>query len=133
MPAMIGLTWGAEDLSARLGARGNREDDGRTWRSPYLLARNLCLITAAAAGVEPIDTVFVNLRDGEGLGQEAREAARDGFTGKMAIHPDQVAPINEAFPRRRPHALRATQPLSPAQGPSPPRPMAARSRTPSRA
>ena len=94
---LTALTWGAEDLSARLGARGNREDDGRTWRSPYLLARNLCLITAAAAGVEPIDTVFVNLRDGEGLGQEAREAARDGFTGKMAIHPDQVAPINEAF------------------------------------
>jgi citrate lyase subunit beta/citryl-CoA lyase len=94
---LTALTWGAEDLSARLGGRGNREDDGRTWRSPYLLARNLCLITAAAAAVQPIDTVFVNLRDGEGLGREAREAARDGFTGKMAIHPDQVAPINEAF------------------------------------
>jgi citrate lyase subunit beta / citryl-CoA lyase len=94
---LAALTWGAEDLSARLGGRGNREDDGRTWRSPYLLARNLCLITAAAAAVEPIDTVFVNLRDGEGLDREAREAARDGFTGKMAIHPDQVAPINEAF------------------------------------
>jgi len=94
---LTALTWGAEDLSARLGGRGNREDDGRTWRSPYLLARNLCLITAAAAAVQPIDTVFVNLRDGEGLGREAREAARDGFTGKMAIHPAQVPVINDVF------------------------------------
>jgi citrate lyase subunit beta / citryl-CoA lyase len=94
---LSGLTWGAEDLSAQLGARGNREDDERTWRSPYLLARNLCLITAAAAGVAPIDTVFVNFRDAEGLVREAREAARDGFTGKMAVHPSQVAPINAAF------------------------------------
>src|SRR6516165_1337157 len=94
---LTALTWGAEDLSARLGARGNREEDGRTWRSPYLLARNLCLIAAVAAGVEPIDTVFVNFRDGEGLDREAREAARDGFTGKMAIHPSQVDAINAAF------------------------------------
>jgi citrate lyase subunit beta/citryl-CoA lyase len=94
---LLALTWGAEDLSAALGARGNREDDGRTWRSPYVLARNLCLLTAVAAGVEPIDTVFVNFRDLEGLGREAREAARDGFSGKMAIHPNQVASINAAF------------------------------------
>ena len=94
---LVALTWGGEDLSAALGARGNREDDGRTWRSPYLLARNLCLIAAVAAGVEPIDTVFVNFRDGEGLDREAREAARDGFTGKMAIHPSQVDAINAAF------------------------------------
>jgi citrate lyase subunit beta/citryl-CoA lyase len=94
---LAALTWGAEDLSAQLGARGNREDDERAWRSPYLLARNLCLITAVAAGAEPIDTVFVNFRDAEGLTREACEAARDGFTGKMAIHPSQVAPINAAF------------------------------------
>jgi citrate lyase subunit beta/citryl-CoA lyase len=94
---LAGLTWGAEDLSAALGARGNREDDARAWRSPYLLARNLCLITAVAAGVAPIDTVFVNFRDAEGLSREAKDAARDGFTGKMAIHPSQVAPINAAF------------------------------------
>jgi len=94
---LVALTWGGEDLSAALGARGNREEDGRTWRSPYLLARNLCLIAAVAAGVEPIDTVFVNFRDGEGLDREAREAARDGFTGKMAIHPSQVDAINAAF------------------------------------
>jgi citrate lyase subunit beta / citryl-CoA lyase len=92
-----GLTWGAEDLSAVLGARTNREADGRTWTSPYRLARDLCLVTAAAAGVQPIDTVFVNFRDEEGLRLEAETAARDGFTGKMAIHPNQVAAINAAF------------------------------------
>jgi citrate lyase subunit beta/citryl-CoA lyase len=92
-----GLTWGAEDLSAALGARSNREADGRTWRSLYRLARDLCLVTAVAASVQPIDTVFVNFRDEEGLAQEAREAADDGFTGKMAIHPNQVAAINAAF------------------------------------
>ncbi|MBX9588109.1 MAG: CoA ester lyase [Hyphomonadaceae bacterium] len=92
-----GVTWGAEDLSAVLGARTNREDDGRTWTSPYQLARNLCLFTAAAAGVQPIDTVFVNFRDDDGLRQECRAAVRDGFTGKMAIHPNQIAVMNEAF------------------------------------
>ncbi len=92
-----GLTWGAEDLSAVLGARSNREDDGRAWTSPYRLARDLTLFTAAAAGVQAIDTVFVNFRDAEGLAQECRAAARDGFTGKMAIHPSQVAAMNEAF------------------------------------
>jgi citrate lyase subunit beta/citryl-CoA lyase len=94
---LSGITWGAEDLSAVLGARTNREKDERTWTSPYLLARNLCLFTAAAANVQPIDTVFVNLRDEEGLRQECQAAVRDGFTGKMAIHPDQVSVINEVF------------------------------------
>ncbi len=92
-----GLTWGAEDLSAELGARGNREDDGRTWTSPYRLARDLTLFAAAAAKVQAIDTVFVNFRDADGLRQECREAVRDGFTGKMAIHPGQVAIMNEVF------------------------------------
>lgn len=92
-----GITWGAEDLSAVLGARTNREEDGRTWTSPYLLARNLCLFTAAAANAQPIDTVFVNFRDEEGLRQECQAAVRDGFTGKMAIHPNQVAVMNEVF------------------------------------
>jgi citrate lyase subunit beta/citryl-CoA lyase len=104
MPSYVGassrleaLTWGAEDLSAAIGARTAREDDGRTWRSPYRLARDLCLFTAAAAGVQPVDTVYVNFRDAEGLRAEAQAAAMDGFTGKMAIHPNQVAAINEAF------------------------------------
>ena len=92
-----GLTWGAEDLSAELGARSNREDDGRTWTSPYRLARDLTLLAAAAAKVQAIDTVFVNFRDADALRQECREAARDGFTGKLAIHPGQVAIMNEAF------------------------------------
>ena len=64
------------------------------------MARNLCLFTAAAAQAQPIDTVFVNFRDAEGLRAESREAARDGFTGKMAIHPNQVAIINELFTPR---------------------------------
>jgi citrate lyase subunit beta / citryl-CoA lyase len=92
-----GLTWGAEDLAAALGARSNREADGRTWTSPYRLARDLTLFAAAAAGVQAIDTVFVNLRDSEGLRLECEAAARDGFTAKMAIHPAQIGPINQAF------------------------------------
>ena len=91
-----GLTWGAEDLSAVLGAKTNREPDG-TWTSPYMLARNLCLLTAAAADTQSIDTVFVDFRDAPGFRAEASAAARDGFTAKMAIHPSQVAVINEIF------------------------------------
>jgi len=91
-----GLTWGAEDLAAAVGAQTNREPDGN-WTSPYQLARNLCLFTAVAADVQPIDTVFVNFRDEQGFRREASAAARDGFTGKMAIHPNQVAAINEIF------------------------------------
>ena len=93
---LAGLSWGAEDLAGVIGAHANREADGR-WTSPYQLARNLCLFTAAAAATEPIDTVFINFRDAEGLRAEANEAVRDGFTGKMAIHPNQVAVINEVF------------------------------------
>ncbi|NJO22726.1 MAG: HpcH/HpaI aldolase/citrate lyase family protein [Sphingomonadales bacterium] len=70
---------------------------GRGLSSPYRLVRDLCLLTAAAADVEPIDTVFVDFRDEDGLRRECEEAAQDGFTGKMAIHPDQVAVINEMF------------------------------------
>ena len=92
-----GLTWGAEDLSAALGARTNREIDGRAWTSPFRLARDLSLFTAGAASVQAIDTVFVNFSDAEGLRLECQAAVRDGFTGKMAIHPDQVAVINEVF------------------------------------
>ena len=94
---LLALTWGAEDLSAAIGARGNREADGRTWTSPFRLARDLCLFTAAAAEVAAIDTVFVNFRDPEGFRAECLAAARDGFSGKLAIHPSQVAVINEVF------------------------------------
>ncbi len=91
-----GLTWGAEDLSALMGSSATREAGGG-WTSPYRLARDLCLFTAMAAGRQPIDTVYVDFRNTEGLAEECRLAARDGFTGKMAIHPDQVATINAAF------------------------------------
>jgi len=91
-----GLTWGAEDLSADLGSSTNRAPDGRH-TEPFRLARSLCLFGAVAAGVEPIDTVFPAFRDEEGLKRECEEAARDGFTAKMAIHPAQVAVINAAF------------------------------------
>ncbi len=92
-----GLTWGAEDLAAAIGARANREDDGCTWTSPFRLARDMCLMTAVAAGAQPIDTVFADFRNLDGLRREAMVAARDGFVGKMAIHPSQVAVLNEVF------------------------------------
>ena len=95
-PRLIGLTWGAEDLSAELGADANRDEDGR-FLDPYRLARSLCLAGAAAAQVQPIDTVYVDFRNEAGLRRECEEARRDGFTGKMAIHPAQVAVINQAF------------------------------------
>src|SRR3954454_6777998 len=93
---LIGVTWGAEDLSAELGAETNRDADGR-FTSPYWLARNLSLAAAAAARVEAIDTVYADFRNMEGLRAEALEARRDGFTSKMAIHPAQVAAINDVF------------------------------------
>ncbi len=93
---MEGLTWGAEDLSALVGSAATREPNG-VWTSPYLLARNMTLMAATASNRQPIDTVYANFRDIDGMKEEARLAARDGFTGKMAIHPDQVAHINAAF------------------------------------
>jgi citrate lyase subunit beta/citryl-CoA lyase len=94
---MVGMSWGAEDLSAVVGSLSSRRSGGRGLTSPYRLVRDLCLLTAAAADVEPIDTVFVDFREDAGLRRECEEAAQDGFTGKMAIHPDQVAIINELF------------------------------------
>jgi len=91
-----GLTWGAEDLSAELGAEANRDGDGR-FLDPYRLARALCLAAAAAARVQAIDTVTVDFRNAAALRRESEEARRDGFTGKMAIHPAQVPVINEVF------------------------------------
>jgi citrate lyase subunit beta/citryl-CoA lyase len=90
------LTWGAEDLSAELGAETNRDAQGR-FLDPYRLARALCLAGAAAAGVPAIDTVYVDFRDADGFRRECEEARRDGFSGKMAIHPAQVPIINELF------------------------------------
>jgi len=91
-----GLAWGGEDLSADLGAETNRLPDGG-YAGPYVLARTLTLLGAAAAGVTPIDSVFTNFRDAAGLRAEAIAARRDGFAAKMAIHPAQAPIINEVF------------------------------------
>ena len=93
---LAGLTWGAEDLPAAVGASTSREEDGR-YTPPYELARSLCLFGAAAAGVAPIETVYPAFRDLDGLAAYAARARRDGFTGMMAIHPAQVEVINRAF------------------------------------
>jgi citrate lyase subunit beta/citryl-CoA lyase len=93
---LAGLTWGAEDLSTAVGATTNKQDDG-SWSHPYQLARSLCLFAAHAAGVPAIDTLFADIRDATGLRAACVLARRDGFSGKIAIHPDQVAVINECF------------------------------------
>jgi citrate lyase subunit beta/citryl-CoA lyase len=93
---LAGLTWGAEDLPAAIGASTSREADGR-YTPPYELARSLCLFGAAAAGVAAIETVYPAFRDLDGLAAYAGRARRDGFAGMMAIHPAQVAVINDAF------------------------------------
>lgn len=93
---LVGLTWGAEDLGAAIGATANKEADG-AWTFPYRMARAQCLFAAAAAGVAPIDTLYADFRDMEGLAADCRIARRDGFTGRIAIHPDQVATINACF------------------------------------
>ena len=95
-PRLVGLTWGAEDLSAALGATDNKEADG-AWTFPYAVARAQCLFAASAAEVAPIDTLFVDFRDTEGLERDCRRSRRDGFTGRIAIHPDQVATINRCY------------------------------------
>ena len=93
---LAAMSWGAEDLSAALGAASKYDENGEL-SFTYKLARSLCLAGAVAAGVQPVDGIFADFRDGEGLKDEAEAAAREGFTGKLAIHPDQVPIINQAF------------------------------------
>lgn len=95
-PRLVGLTWGAEDLGAAIGATDNKEPDG-SWTFPYQVARAQCLFASAAAGVVPIDTLYANFRDPEGLEIDCRKARRDGYLGRIAIHPDQVDTINRCF------------------------------------
>jgi citrate lyase subunit beta/citryl-CoA lyase len=95
-PRLAGLMWGSEDLSAAIGATANRDDQGR-YTGPFALARNLCLLAARAAEVTPIDAVFTDFRDSDGLRREADAARRDGFSAKVAIHPSQVEIINRCF------------------------------------
>jgi citrate lyase subunit beta / citryl-CoA lyase len=93
---LLGLTWGAEDLPAAIGASTAREDDGR-YTAPLEAVRSLALFAAHAAGVPAIETVYPAFRDLDGLAAYAARGRRDGFSGMMAIHPDQVAAINRAF------------------------------------
>ena len=93
---LIGLTWGPEDLSAELGAESNRDEHGML-TAPYRLARNICLYAAAAAKLPAIETVYVDFRNSEGLRRDTQDARRDGFNGRLAIHPAQVAVINAVF------------------------------------
>jgi len=93
---LVAMSWGAEDLSAAIGASSKYDADGAL-SFTYRLARSLCLAGAVAAGVQPVDGVFADFKDDAGLRAEAEAARREGFTGKLAIHPGQVAVINAAF------------------------------------
>jgi citrate lyase subunit beta / citryl-CoA lyase len=90
------LTWGAEDLAGAIGAETNRDENGR-YTDPYRLARSLALFAAGAASIGAIDTVFTDFRDAVALETECRQARRDGFVAKMAIHPAQIPIINAVF------------------------------------
>jgi citrate lyase subunit beta/citryl-CoA lyase len=94
-PRLAGLTWGVEDLFAETGALQSRVDG--EWTEPVRVVRSLALFGAASAGIPAIDTVYTDFRDVEGLKRECAAAVRDGFSGKLAIHPDQIEFINEAF------------------------------------
>jgi len=93
---LVAMSWGAEDLSAALGAAAKTDENGEL-SFTYKMARSLCLAGAAAAGVQPVDGVFADFRDDKGLAREAAAARREGFSGKLAIHPAQVPVINAAF------------------------------------
>jgi citrate lyase subunit beta/citryl-CoA lyase len=95
-PRLVAMTWGAEDLGAALGALSNKEADG-SWTFPYQVARAQCLFAAGAAGVMALDTLYGDFKDQDGLAASCRIARRDGFVGRIAIHPAQVATINECF------------------------------------
>ena len=93
---LAAMSWGAEDLSAALGASSKYDEDGEL-SFTYKLARSLCLAGAVAAGVQPVDGVFADFKDEDRLRAESEAAQREGFTGKLAIHPAQVPVINAAF------------------------------------
>lgn len=107
-PRLAGLTWGAEDLAATLGAETAVDADGE-WLPPYQLVRSLCLLAAADAGVPAIDTVMTDFLDETRLLRQADSAKRDGFVGKLAIHPAQVDLLNEVFTPTREEIDRARE------------------------
>ena len=97
-PRLAGMMWGAEDLSGDIGALTNKEEDGSgEWTAPFKLVRSLCLFAASAAGVPAIDTVPMEINNIDALTRETRQAYRDGFSAKAAIHPGQVPVINQAM------------------------------------
>jgi citrate lyase subunit beta/citryl-CoA lyase len=115
---LAGLTWGAEDLSAAIGAATNREESGE-YAFTYRMARSLCLVAAHAAEVQAIDTLTTDFRDTDLLRREVRAARREGFTGKIAIHPDQIDPINAGFspePEELAHAQAVVDAFAAAPG-----------------
>ena len=93
---VVAMTWGAEDLATSLGAQTNRGSDNR-YLPPFEYCRTMTLLSAVAGGVQPIDTVYVDFNDPEGLKQECQFAAKMGFTGKLTIHPSQIDMVNAAF------------------------------------
>ncbi len=96
VPRLVGLTWGAEDLGAAIGASERRDEEGN-WLPPFEIVRSLTLFAAHAANVEAIDTLHADFRDADGLRRNAKAARQAGFTGKLAIHPAQVEVIHEAL------------------------------------
>ena len=96
LPRLLGLTWGAEDLSSAIGAWTNKDADG-DWNFTYRMVRSNCLLAAHAAGVQAIDTLYSDYRDIDGLKASCRKSRSEGFTGRIAIHPDQAEAINESF------------------------------------
>ncbi|MDA0281580.1 MAG: CoA ester lyase [Proteobacteria bacterium] len=91
-----GVTWGAEDLSVSLGARAKRDEQGN-YLEVFSFVRSMCLLAAVAAKVQPIDAVYVDIKNTAGLAKECKTAADMGFTAKLTIHPDQIDIVNEAF------------------------------------
>ena len=115
---LAGLTWGAEDLGAALGALGKRDAAGALTFT-FQMARTACLLAAAALGIQAIDGVYTDFRDGAGLREELQHARRDGFSGKLAIHPEQITAINAAFTpseAERAHARRVLAAFAAAPG-----------------
>ena len=115
---LTGLTWGAEDLATDIGATSNKKDNGE-FDEAFVLARSLCLLAASHAGVQAIDTLSGDFRTADSLQADVRRARRQGFSGKLAIHPDQVAIINAGFtatPEELQHAQRIVDAFAQANG-----------------
>jgi len=115
---LAGLTWGAEDLATDIGATTNKKDNGE-FDDTFVLARSLCLLASAHAGVQAIDTLNVDFRNDDGLKADVQRARRQGFSGKLAIHPDQVAIINAGFtatPEELQHAQQIVDAFTQAGG-----------------